>query len=78
MVLTDGQVEQFRQLYFKRYGREISKEDAYDQGIKLIRLLKRIYKPMTEKQFDAVQRHRVETFPQMLTHLTLHENEDSI
>jgi len=78
MVISDGDIAEFQRLYKNRYGREISKEMAYEQAIKLLRLLKRIYQPMTEKQYDTIQLHRAKTFPQMLAHLTLHENEDSI
>lgn len=78
MVISDEDIAEFQRLYRTRYGKEISKENAYEQGIKLLRLLKRIYKPMTEKQYKAIQQHRAETLPQMLAHLALHEKDDSI
>jgi hypothetical protein len=78
MVISDAQLEQFQLLYKTRYGTEIGKEKAYEQGIKLLRLLKRIYKPMTESQFDAVQQWRAETLPAMLTRLALQDTEEGI
>ena len=76
MVLSDEQVEQFRQLYFKRYSKEISKEDAYEQGIKLIAMLKLIYKPMPLQEYEAIQKRRLEMLPQIVEHIALHDNGD--
>jgi hypothetical protein len=78
MVISDEQLAEFQRLYKNRYGKEISKEKAYEQGIKLLRLLKRIYKPMTVEQFDAIQTRRAETLPTMLTQLALQDNEGGI
>jgi hypothetical protein len=69
MVLSDEQLEQFRQLYFKRYGKEISKEDAYEQAVKLITLLCLIYKPMTIEEYEAIQMRRLETLPAVIEHI---------
>ena len=62
MHISDDGVSEFQRLYRKRYGREISREQAYEQGLRLLLLLKRIYKPMTQDQFDAIQLRRAETF----------------
>lgn len=48
-------------LYHKRFGKEISREEAYGKGIKLMRLVEIIYKPMTESEFKQVQERRRET-----------------
>lgn len=45
-MLSDKRIEEFIELYKKRFGKEISKEEAYGNGIKLITLIKRIYKPI--------------------------------
>ena len=78
MALTDEQVEQFRKLYFKRFGKEISKEDAYEQGIKLIAMLKLIYKPMPLEEYEAIQKRRLEMLPQIVEHIAFHDNEDVV
>ena len=78
MVLSDEQVEEFRQLYFKRFGKEISKEDAYEQGIKLITMLKLIYKPMPLEEYEAIQKRRLEMLPQIVTHIALHDNDEVV
>lgn len=57
-MLTDEQIKKFQALYKERFGREIGKEAAYEQGVKLVRLMSVIYKPMTQEEFDAIQKHR--------------------
>ncbi|OJW84514.1 MAG: hypothetical protein BGO69_11005 [Bacteroidetes bacterium 46-16] len=66
MVIPDEQLEQFRGLYKARYGTEISKELAYEQGMKLICLLKRIYKPMTKEAFETITQKRMKILPAVL------------
>ena len=78
MALTDEQVKQFRQLYFKRFGKEISKEEAYEQGIKLIAMLKLIYKPMPLEEYEALQNRRLEMLPQIVEHIALHDNDEVV
>lgn len=47
-MLTDQQIEQFRTLFKNRFGKEISKEEAHERGMKLVTLLKAINKPITQ------------------------------
>jgi hypothetical protein len=63
MVLSDEDITNFQTLYKSEFGMEISKEDAYEKGIKLLTLMSAVYKPMTEKEYEMVQRHRKETLP---------------
>ena len=63
MVLSDEDIAKFQQLYKNQYGTEISKEEAYEQGIKLVRLMSLIYKPMTEEEYNTIQKRRKETIP---------------
>ena len=51
-MITDENITQFQELYFARFGREISREDARNQGTKLVRLMQLIYQPMTEDERD--------------------------
>lgn len=37
--LTEEQISEFQRIYFKRYDEEISREDAIDEGLSLIRLV---------------------------------------
>jgi hypothetical protein len=49
IMLLKKQITGFQTLYKKRFGKEISREEAYEQGAKLIRLIELIYKPMAEE-----------------------------
>lgn len=63
MVLTDEEIVKFQALYKSEFGMEISREDAYEKGIKLLRLMTVVYKPMTEKEYELIQKHRKDTLP---------------
>jgi hypothetical protein len=58
MVLSDDDIRKFQELYLEHFGKEISKEDAYEQGIKLLRLMSAVWKPMTQEEFDFIQKRR--------------------
>ncbi len=60
-MLSDEQIKKFQMLYKKRFGREISREEALEQGTKLLRLVELVYKPMTEDELKMVERRRKET-----------------
>ena len=60
-MLTEAQIKRYQELYRKRFGKEISKEAAYEQGSALVSLLDSIYRPMTEKEYEQVQKRRKET-----------------
>lgn len=55
MYLTDEEVLQFQTIYYKNFGKEISKEDALERGIKLARLFEIIYKPMTKQELKLTE-----------------------
>jgi hypothetical protein len=59
-MLTDEQVKKFQAIYRKRFGKEISKEAALEQGIKLVRLMEIIHRPMTKEEYEAIQKRRKE------------------
>lgn len=51
-MITDEHITQYQELYRERFGKELSREDARDQGTKLVRLMQLIYKPMTQEERD--------------------------
>jgi hypothetical protein len=55
MRLSDEHISQFQMLYKKHFGKDINKEDAYEQGIKLLRLMSLVYQPMSKEQFVKLQ-----------------------
>lgn len=63
MQLSDDDIAKFQMLYKSRFGTEISKENAYSQGIKLLRLMSIVYKPMTQEDYELVEKRRKETLP---------------
>lgn len=58
MTLSDEHVASFQALYAKRFGKEISKEDAREKAAKLLRLMSLVYRPMTKAEFEAIQARR--------------------
>ena len=61
MLLSDEQVAEYQTLYKNRFGKEISREVAYEQGAKLLRLVELIYQPMTEVEYQQLQERRRQT-----------------
>ncbi|OHB23135.1 MAG: hypothetical protein A2939_01930 [Parcubacteria group bacterium RIFCSPLOWO2_01_FULL_48_18] len=60
-MLSDEQIIKFQTLYKSRFGKDISRGEAYEQGAKLIRLVELIYKPMSEAEYQQLQERRRKT-----------------
>ena len=60
MRLTDENIAKFQTLYKERFGKEITVEEAREQGTKLLRLTQLIYKPMTHDEYARVQERQAE------------------
>ncbi|MDO8571901.1 MAG: hypothetical protein Q7R79_04445 [bacterium] len=60
-MLSDERIAKYQAIYKKYYGKEISREEAIEQGVKLIRMMQLIYKPMTREEYDLLQKRRKET-----------------
>lgn len=58
MNLTDQQVEDYRTIYKKRFGKEISKKDAYEQGVKLLQLMSAVFQPITKNEYEKVNNYK--------------------
>ena len=78
MQLSEGNIVEFQRLYKLRYGKEISRELALEQGIKLLRLMKRIYRPMTKDEYEEIQKYRTRNLPRVAAEVALREPDDSI
>lgn len=59
-MISDEQITKYQTLYKNRYGKDISREEAYEQGVKLIRLVELTYTPMTEAEYQQLQERRRE------------------
>ena len=51
MLLSPEHINKFKEIYKAKFGKDISDQEAYDKGIRLIRLLMIIDKPMTERDY---------------------------
>lgn len=49
-MLTEEDIEQFRKLYKNRFSKEISKKEAQESGMRILMLIKAIYKPIKKNQ----------------------------
>ena len=54
MVLSDEDILKFQSLCKSEFGMEISREDAYEQGVKLLQLMSVVYRPMTEEEYKII------------------------
>jgi hypothetical protein len=50
MQISDEQLKTFQALYKKNFGDEISKENALDQGNKVVRLVETVLKQIAKNQ----------------------------
>lgn len=60
-MLSDKQVIAFQALYKKHFGREISLEESYEKGVKLVRLIELVYKPMTKEDYQKLKDRQEKT-----------------
>ena len=60
-MLSDERITEYQKLYRNRFGKEISRAEALEQGTKLIRLIELIYHPMTEEERRMLEQRRKET-----------------
>lgn len=60
-MLTNQDIINFQILYKEEFGIEISKEEAAEQGLKLVTLMSNVYKPMTQEESDRTEKHRIST-----------------
>jgi len=59
-MLTDEQISKFQDIYRKRFGKGISRADALEKGIKLVRLMDIVYKPITIQEFEEFIKRKIE------------------
>jgi len=60
-MFSNEQIAKSQLLYKNRFGKEISQREAYEKGAKLVRLMKLIYRPMTENEYKELSERRRET-----------------
>lgn len=55
MTLSDEKVIEFQKLYKEHFGKDISKEDAYENGIKLLELISILYRPKPIEESEMTE-----------------------
>ncbi len=50
MQLTDEHIEEFQMLYRKHFGKDISKDEALEKGLRLIRLIEILSRFISHEQ----------------------------
>jgi len=59
MDLSKEEIEEYKRIYKKVFGEEISNQEAYEQGCRLIRLIK-LVTPKEEKTQEAQTNCKIE------------------
>lgn len=60
-MISEEALKKFKKIYKKQFKKDISNQDALEQAASLLRMVELVYKPMTIKQFEALQKRRKET-----------------
>lgn len=58
MHITNNQLSKFKALYRAHFGESLSSQEALDKAMKLLVMMKIVYKPMTVEQYKQVQERR--------------------
>ena len=58
--VSEEGIEKYQVLWQKHFNEQISKQEAQEGLIKLVRLMSIVYKPMTEAQLEQVKKRRRE------------------
>jgi hypothetical protein len=59
-MISQEALEEFKAIYKKQFGIELSNQDALAKATKLLTLMKLVYKPITKEEYDMVQKRRKE------------------
>lgn len=57
-MLSEERIIKFQALYKKNFGQELTREEAYEKGAKMLRIVQLTYKPITEKEYRDWQTRR--------------------
>ena len=53
-MLSKEQIAKFRAIYKARFGKEISEQEAYEMGVKLLRLVQLVHRPIKKTDFNKL------------------------
>lgn len=54
-MLTEEQVSKYQELYKKRYGIEIGRDEALEEGAKLVRVMQLVYRHITNDDLRKIE-----------------------
>ena len=57
-MISKEKLKEFKKIYKKRFGKSISDQVVLEKATKLLNLVKAVYKPMTQEEYDKVQKRR--------------------
>lgn len=60
-MISKEELKEFKKIYKKRFGENLSDQVALEKATKLLNLVKAVYQPMTQEEYDKVQKRREET-----------------
>lgn len=58
MQPTNEQIAEFKQIYKKRFGHDLTSAEAHEKGMSLIRIVSFVYQPITQAEIDALEWHK--------------------
>lgn len=58
MQISKENLGEFKRFYKKRFHEDIFDQETSDKATKLLNLMRIVYKPMTQKEYDALQKRR--------------------
>ena len=53
-MISQEALKEYKEIYKKEFGKDISDAEALEQATRLLRLIEIIYKPMTKEEFDEL------------------------
>jgi len=60
-MISKKALKEFKEIYQKEFDIELSDKDALEKAIKLLNLMKAVYKPMLKDDYKKLKKHREET-----------------
>ena len=61
MNIKQSYVDKFKELYEKTFNEKIAREEAFEQCLKLVLLVNKLYQPITVIDFERIQARRRQT-----------------
>jgi hypothetical protein len=60
-MISKEALKEFKRIYKKKFGEDISDKDALDEATNLLNLYKAVYLPVTRTDYDKLQKRREKT-----------------